>query len=186
MEVTAEQARAVYARADRLYGVDAVEAALDRMAAAIRRELEDADPLVISVMTGGLIPTGKLLERLEFPLQLDYLHATRYRGETRGAGLHWIARPMTPLADRVVLIVDDILDEGHTLHAIQQHCRFEGARRVYSAVLIDKQHDRKADGVQADFVGLQVEDRYVFGYGMDYKGYLRNVPGIFAVHDSDL
>lgn len=181
MPITVEHARTVYAQADILYRAEEVGAALDRMAAGITEALKNANPLVLCVMTGGLIPAGKLLTRLDFPLQIDYLHATRYRGETRGGELHWIARPQASLRDRVVLVVDDILDEGLTLAAILEQCRAEGAKAVYSAVLVDKLHDRKAKGIKADFVGLEVVDRYIFGYGMDYKGYLRNAPGIFAV-----
>lgn len=181
MPITAEEARTVYAQADVLYRAEEVEAALDRMATEITQAIRESDPVVLCVMTGGLIPMGKLLTRLDFPVQIDYLHATRYCGETRGGELHWIARPQTPLRGRVVLVVDDILDEGLTLAAILRQCRAEGAKEVYSAVLVEKLHDRKAKGIKADFIGLQVQDRYVFGYGMDYKGYLRNAPGIFAV-----
>lgn len=81
-----------------------------------------------------------------------------------------------------MLIIDDILDEGHTLAAIVEYCRDAGAENVYTAVLLDKQHDRKAyPGMRADFTGLDVEDRYIFGYGLDYKGYWRNAAGIFAL-----
>jgi hypoxanthine phosphoribosyltransferase len=79
-------------------------------------------------------------------------------------------------------VIDDILDEGLTLAAIVARCREEGARRVWTAVLVEKQRARAVD-FTADFVGLTVPDRYVFGYGMDYKGYLRNARGIYAVAD---
>jgi len=139
------------------------------------------DTLTLAVMLGGLIPAARLLDRLDFPLDVDYIHATRYRGEIRGTELQWRARPSAELRDRVVLIVDDILDEGLTLAGIVDYCRSAGAAEIYTAVLVDKQHDRKPAIQRADFTGLRVEDRYVFGYGMDYKGYLRNAPGIFAV-----
>ena len=181
MSVDAEQARAVQAEADLLYSVDEVEAALDRMAEAIAARLADSDPLVLCVLTGAIIPAGKLVARLDFPLQLDYIHATRYRSGTRGGELDWIARPRQSLKGRTVLVVDDILDEGLTLAAILDHCRAEGAAAVYSAALVEKRHDRKPEGLKADFIGLEVEDRYVFGYGMDYHEYLRNAPGIYAV-----
>ncbi len=177
-----EHAVQVYEQADVLYTEAQVEGALDRMAEAITGALADQDPLLLCVMLGGLVPTGKLLSRLAFPLQLDYVHATRYEGTTQGGELRWVAEPQCDLNGRTVLLVDDILDEGHTLAAIHQACRTLGAARVQSAVLVEKRHARKAD-YQADFVGLEVEDRYVFGYGMDYKGYLRNAPGIYAVAD---
>ena len=137
-----------------------------------------------TVMTGGLILAGRLLPKLIFPLQVDYLHATRYRGDTSGGELHWIAHPSFPLKDRTVLVMDDILDEGLTLQSILQACRNEGAKDVFSAVLVKKLHDRCIDNVIADFVGLEVEDRYVFGCGMDYHNYHRNLPGIYAVKGS--
>ncbi len=178
--IAAAEADRVYRASERLFDRDQVERALDGMGRAISRTLAATDPVVLCVMNGGLVPLGRLLTRLEFPLQLDYLHATRYRGDTVGGRLQWVRKNSTPLDGRVVLIVDDILDEGLTLAAIAAHCRKAGAKQVLSAVLVEKRHDR-GNGFRADFVGLQVPDRYVFGYGMDYHGYLRNAPGIFAV-----
>jgi len=172
--------RRVRAEADCLYTAAQVEAALDRLAAQLTARYEDRNPLVLCVMNGGLITTAGLLQRMDFPLQVDYLHATRYRGGTRGGELHWLREPGHALAGRALIIVDDILDEGHTLAAIVDHCRAQGAASVESVALVEKEHRRK-QGIEADYVGLVVEDRYVFGYGMDYKDYLRNAPGIFAV-----
>lgn len=180
MAITPQEAQQVYDEAECLFDRAQVEAAITRLAAAITQRLAGDNPLVLCVLNGALIPTGQLLTHLEFPLELDYVHATRYRGATAGGELNWLARPRTPLRGRSVLVVDDILDEGATLAAILDDCRRQGARQVLSAVLVEKMHDRK-NGLQADFVGLQVADRYVFGFGMDYKEYLRNAPGIFAV-----
>ncbi len=178
----AEQAQKILQEADLLHPPGEVEAAFDRLAQAITQRLEHRTPLVLGVMIGGLVPTAKLLQRLRFPLHVDYIHATRYGGRTRGGKLHWMARPSTPLKGRTVLLVDDILDEGLTLAALAAYCREEGAGEVLSAVLVDKRIPQKHH--RADFVGLSVENRYVFGYGMDYRGFLRNAPGIFAVKDA--
>jgi len=180
MSITAQQALGVFKQAQQLYSQAQVEAALTRMAAVITAQLSESNPLVLCVMTGAVIPAGQLLTQLNFPLQLDYIHATRYRGQTQGGELHWLVKPVSTLQGRVVLIIDDILDEGFTLAAIIDDCRAAGAHSVYTAVLVDKIRDRK-HGMRADFVGLEVEDRYIFGYGMDYKGYLRNAAGIYAV-----
>ena len=182
--ITPEQALAVYAEAERLYTAEQVEAALDQLAAAISAKLSATNPLVLCVMTGGMVPMGMLLPRLDFPLHIDYIHATRYRGDTSGGHVQWLARPTTSLKDRTVLLVDDILDEGITLKAIRDECRNAGAHEVHTAVLVNKLHSRK-NGMEATFIGLDVEDRYVFGYGMDYKDYLRNANGIFAVKQND-
>lgn len=179
MALTAEQARQVLARADRLYSAAEVEAAADRMAEAITADLADRDPVLMCVMNGGLVPTAMLMARLHFPLKVDYLHATRYRERTTGTELQWKKHHEADLAGRTVLVIDDILDEGHTLAAILEYCRAQGAADVRSAVLTHKRHDRGVD-LQADYVALELPDRYVFGYGMDYKGYWRNAPGIYA------
>ncbi len=184
MAINTDTVREVLENADQLFSQAEVEQALDRLALDIGRSLGDQDPLLLCVMTGGLVPAGELFTRLDFPVQLDYLHATRYQGTVGGSELKWITEPSQSLKGRTVLVVDDILDEGLTLAAILDYCSEQGARAVYSAVLIEKIHERKTDGLQADFVGLRVEDRYVFGYGMDYHGYLRNVKGIYAVADS--
>jgi hypoxanthine phosphoribosyltransferase len=167
--------------AEQLYSQEEVERALDRLAARIATDIGDTDPLLISVMTGGLVTSSELFTRLQCPVQLDYLHATRYDGTRGGEKLKWITRPSQSLVGRTVLVVDDILDEGLTLEAIIEYCHEQRAGAVYSAVLVEKLHDRKPDDLHADYVGLQVEDRYVFGYGMDYHGYWRNLKGIYAV-----
>lgn len=156
-----------------------VEAALDKMAADINARLAEQNPLVLCVINGGVIVTGQLLPKLEFPLTLDSICASRYRNSTSGSEIHWLFKPTTPLTGRNLLIVDDILDEGHTLKAIVEWCHEQGADQVYTAVLLDKDLGRDKP-IQADFVGLQVANHYLFGYGMDYKGYLRNAAGIYA------
>jgi hypoxanthine phosphoribosyltransferase len=181
MSIEPDKVQGVLDTADQLCTQQEVEAALDRMAAGIEQAIGDRNPLLLCVMTGGLIVSSELFTRLRFPVQLDYLHATRYQGTRGGKALKWITRPSQDLKGRTLLVVDDILDEGLTLAAILEYCREQGARAVYSAVLVEKIHQRKLDDLKADFVGLQVEDRYLFGYGMDYHGYLRNVTGIYAV-----
>ena len=181
MPLTRAEIIAIQDHAECLHDTATVHQALDQMAATITETLGETLPVVLCVLNGGIIPTGQLLTRLEFPLETGYLHATRYRGKTRGADMHWLCEPSIELQDRTVLIVDDILDEGLTLADIVDFCDSSGATQVYSAVLVQKQHQRCAAGVSADFVGLQVEDRYVFGFGMDYKGYLRNMNGIYAL-----
>ncbi len=177
----------IYNRSTRIFTTKEVEAALDRMAINIHQELHDKNPILLCVMIGGLVPMGNLLPRLDFPLEVDYIHATRYRGKTSGGELHWKVKPSVNMKDRTVLVVDDILDGGITLAAIISEVKNLGASEVYSAVLVDKHHKRVANGLEnADFVGLQVDDHYIFGYGMDYNEYLRNAPGIFMVADEDL
>lgn len=182
----AEQAWQVFQEADVLYTPEEVETALDAMAHDIASVLSDKNPILLCVMNGGLIVTAQLALRLRFPLQMDYLQATRYRGKTEGGDeVHWLARPQSELKDRHVLIIDDILDEGHTLLDIQQACLRAGPASVQTAVLLKKDHDRCVPEARADYIGLHVADRYVFGNGMDYKEHLRNLPGIYAVKEQE-
>jgi len=183
--VSLEHIKEVKRTADCLHNANAIAKAFDKMALQITEILSDKNPLVISLMNGGLIASGQLLLRLDFVLQVDFIHASRYREQTAGGTrLNWLVKPHQLLKDRYVLLVDDILDEGMTLYEVAQFCKREGAKRVFTAVLADKKHDRrKPPGFVADFTGLEIEDRYVFGCGMDYRGYLRNANGIYAVKE---
>lgn len=180
--MTVSEAKTVFSEADLLVGEAEVAAAIGRMAKEITGQLKDANPVLLCIMNGGLIFTGQLLTQLVFPLEVDYVHATRYGNETTGAHLHWTVRPQLELKGRTVLLLDDILDEGVTLAAIAEYCRQQGAAEILMAVLVEKLHLRKVTpGMRADFCGIEVGDRFLFGYGLDYKGYWRNAPGIYAV-----
>lgn len=172
--------------AECLYSHAEVNEALDRMAKEITQKLHDTTPLILCVMTGALIPTGHLVTRLHFPLEIDYIHVTRYRGTTRGGDLHWLVEPRQSLKDRTIIVVDDIMDGGLTLAAIIDYCKQAGAKAIYTAVMVSKIRAREP-GVdfEPDFVGVTTEDRYLFGFGLDYEEYLRNVPGIYAVTNHD-
>ncbi len=174
----------VQARAECLYDLTAINQALDRMAKEITSELAKKNPIVLCVMTGALIVVGHLLMRLHFPLEIDYIHVTRYRGTNRGGDLHWLVEPHRNLKDRIILIVDDIMDGGLTLAAIIDYCQQAKASAVYSAVMVNKNR-RREPGVQFEpnFVGVTTPDKYLFGFGLDYEEYLRNVPGIYAVNE---
>ncbi|HET6545665.1 MAG TPA: hypoxanthine-guanine phosphoribosyltransferase [Rhodanobacteraceae bacterium] len=172
---------AALARADCIHERAALQGAIGRIGREIDAVLGGESALFLSVMQGGLIFAGQLATAIATPLEFDYVHATRYRGETLAGELLWIKRPVRSLAERTVLLVDDILDEGHTLKAIRDYCLDGGARRVLVAVLCDKRHDRRVGGLAADFVGVEVPDRYVFGYGMDYYEQGRNLPAIYAI-----
>lgn len=183
-------------QSDLIYDRAAIDAAIAGMADAIAADYigqvpanrmgDSFVPVFLTVMHGALPFAGQLALELGargLDLEFDYLHATRYRGETTGGELVWKHRPATALYGRRVLLVDDILDEGHTLLAVKQWCLEQGATDVRIAALTTKQHDRCVEGINADYVGMQVPDRYVFGFGMDYHEQGRNLPGIYALKD---
>lgn len=178
--LTREEAQRVLDSAEEIIPATEVNYAVRRVAAEIRAALKDKHPLLLSVMGGAVVFTGQLLPLLHFPIDFDTIHVTRYGNETRGSELTWKLMPRQDISGRCVLIVDDILDEGHTLAAIRDMVLQLGAKEVYSAVFADKEIGR-AKPIRADFIGLTVPDRFVFGFGMDVHGAWRNLPAIYAV-----
>ncbi len=180
------QMQEVYKRSTCIYNRQQVETAFDEMARVMHDKLAGTNPLLLSVMVGGMIPLGHLLPRLDFLLEVSYIHATRYDSGISGGEITWKAESSIDVSNRTVVIVDDILDGGITMQAIVDHLKDLKAKVVYTAVLVDKQQARVPGGLpQADFKGLDVENRYLFGYGMDYKEYFRNAPGIYKVAPED-
>jgi hypoxanthine phosphoribosyltransferase len=177
------QARALLEAAELIRSEAEVQAAVRRVAQAINMALSDQHPLVLSVMGGAVVFTGQLLPLLDFPLDFDYLHVSRYGNDKQGGELHWKVAPRENVAGRVVLVLDDILDEGETLNAIRQRVMELGATRFYSAVFADKMNG-KDKPIRADFVGMELPDRFVFGFGMDIHGAWRNLPAIYAVKEN--
>ena len=174
---------AILHAAECLFTFEDITRALDRMASAITAMLHQERPLILCVMTGALMVTSHLLARLPFLLEVDYIHATRYGLALTGGDLTWLARPHSMLTERTVLIVDDIMDGGLTLAAIVEDCYKMGARAAYTAVLINKLRQREQQvTISPDFIGLETADpRYFFGFGLDYEGYGRNLPAIYAI-----
>jgi len=180
VSLSPEKARQLLDTAELVVAAPAVSEAVARLAHEISAQLADAFPLVLCVMRGGVVFAGQLLLQLRFPLEVDYLGVTRYGSATQGGEIAWKVTPGTGVAGRVVLVLDDILDEGKTLAAIRDKVLAAGASRVYSVVLAEKDNG-KPKPVSADFVGFHVPDRYVFGFGMDVYGVWRNLPGIYAL-----
>lgn len=177
------EAQQALANSEIIFSEQQVQTAVSRIGKEITAALAESHPLVLSVMGGAVIFTGQLLPLLNFPLDFDYVHVSRYGNKLQGGELKWKVAPHENVRGRIVLVVDDILDEGETLHAVKQRVMELGATRFYSAIFADKLNG-KVKPIKADFVGLQVPDRFVFGYGMDIHGAWRNLPAIHATKDS--
>jgi len=177
-----DKARRTLEAAELVASAAEVSAAVARLAHEVSGTLAGSFPLVLCVMRGAVVFAGQLLPQLRFPLEFDYLDLTRYGEATRGGEIAWRVTPAAPVAGRTVLVLDDILDEGDTLVAIREKLLAAGARRVCFAVLTEKDTGR-AKQLRADFVGLRLPDRYVFGCGMDVGGAWRNLPDIYAVKE---
>jgi len=172
-------------RAERLHDHATLEAVIARMGKDIAGALEGERAVFLTVMNGGMFFAAPLALAIGCDLEFDYVHATRYGDATVGREIQWRRRPQVRLAGRTVILADDILDEGYTLAALRDYCVAEGAKRVLIAVLCEKRHDRRVPGLRAGFVGVEVPDRYVFGYGLDYFGQGRNLPAIYALPEGE-
>ncbi len=171
------------AKAELLHDRATLLRAIERIGREITRDFEGKGitPLFTTVMNGGLIFAGHLALAIPIDMEFDYVHATRYRGDTRGGKVAWLKAPHVPMLNRHVLLIDDILDEGHTLAGVRDHCLAQGAASVRTAVLANKLHDRRVPNMAAEYIGVEVPDRYVFGFGMDYYEQGRNLDGIYAI-----
>lgn len=166
--------------AEQLFSMADIEHVLDHLAEVLTRQFSEANPVLLCVMNGSVMTAGHLIPKLAFPLEMDYIHVTRYGDKLIGGELNWLHQPTIDLTNRTVILLEDIFDEGVTLQSLRLYCEQAGAKSVSCVALIDKLHNNKA-GTPPEFIGLTVPDRYVFGFGMDYKGYWRNAPGIYAV-----
>ena len=177
-----QQTNDILNQAELIVSAEKVQAAVMSVAREINTALADMHPLLLSVMGGAVVFTGQLLPLLTFPLDFDYVHVSRYGTKQQGGILHWKVEPRENVTGRVVLVVDDILDEGETLAAVKQRVLDLGAAKFYSAVFADKRIG-KVKPVRADFVGLELPNRFVFGFGMDIHGAWRNLPAVYATRE---
>ncbi|TAK82706.1 MAG: hypoxanthine-guanine phosphoribosyltransferase [Betaproteobacteria bacterium] len=177
-----KQAWAFLEESELVASAEEVQAAVRRLASEIEQRLANAYPMVLAVMGGAVVFAGQLLPQLRFPLDFDYIHASRYGAATRGAGVDWKVSPPGLVRGRAVLVVDDILDHGETMSVIRERLLELGAAEFYCAVLVEKTLGIKKP-IAADFVGLRIPDRFVFGCGMDAKGFWRNLPEIRAMKE---
>lgn len=165
---------------------DQISDAINVMALELAEKIEHEPAIMICVMNGGLVLTGDLMRRLKSDIRLDYLQVSRYGNHTIGSSLQWLKEPHLSLEDQVVVLVDDIFDEGITLKEVVSYCYEKGAKKVITAVLLYKEKEQRSVDMQPDVYGLEIGDRFVFGYGMDYEGNLRNLPAIYVMKDVNL
>jgi hypoxanthine phosphoribosyltransferase len=170
----------ILAHAELVCSAERVEQSIVDVAARITEAYRDRFPVVLCVMNGAVFFCGKLLPMLRFPLTFDYVHASRYGAQTSGGRIHWRMLPQPVVRDRDVIIVDDILDAGETLRDIKAKVSAAGARSCAVAVLADKRLDRPKP-ITAEYVGVEIPNRFVFGCGLDVSTYWRNLPAIYAV-----
>lgn len=182
--LTNQELENVLRHSECLISASEINAAYDRLAAQLNLHYAGLNPIVMVVMNGGLIPAGQLLTRLSFFHRMDYLHATRYRENIGNQELVWKMRPSHAIKGEHILLIDDIFDEGITLKAVYDELKRQEPETLSTCTLINKRHNRKVENFNIDFIGTDVADRYIYGCGMDYHGYLRHLPGIYALKEN--
>ena len=184
-----ERARSLLKNAEQIFDEAAVGRAVasvaDKLNARFNAPGDETFPLVLGVMGGAVVFVGQVLPQLQFPLEFDYIHVTRYGDDDQGGKVVWKVIPRANVEGRTIIVLDDILDEGETLAHVKQRLLDMGAAEVILAVFADKAIGTKKP-VQADIVGLVIPNRFVVGFGMDAYGYWRNLPGLWAIKPEDL
>ncbi len=180
--LTSEELQKIKDSSDLVFSHSQIKSAVETMGFELEAKIRNKNAILICVMNGGITITADLLRQLDCEVRFDYLQVARYRDKTVGGSLHWLKEPQIPLDGQTVVLIDDIYDEGYTMEELVSYCEKHGASEVITAVLLLKRKSNQVD-IKPDIYGLEVNDRYVFGYGMDYKGYLRNVPAIYAISE---
>jgi hypoxanthine phosphoribosyltransferase len=161
-----------------LFDETTIHRRLDELAARIAADYHDRELTVVAILNGSVILMADLLRRIPLPLKLDCLSVASYHGGTKSMGKLVLRQVSLPdIAGRHVLVVDDILDSGVTLATIREALETEGPLSVRICVLLQKKRTR-VRAVEPDYVGFEIADEFVVGYGLDYLERYRNLPCI--------
>ena len=158
-----------------------VEKLMRAMAKEIEIKLGDLNLVILTIMSGGLVPTGIFMKYFQSACELDYIHLTRYENQTTGGKIKWHRQPQKIVQDRNILLIDDILDQGITLETAMHECYNQGAKSVHTAVMVKKNIPCRSGIQNSDFYAFELPEEYLFGSGLDYKGYFRNLDGIYSL-----
>lgn len=161
-----------------LLDAPSIQSRIAAMAREVAADFEGKVITVIAIMDGGLFFVADLLRAIDLPMRLVTMSASSYHGTTKSGGTVHLPWPAAlDLKDQHVLLLDDILDTGLTLGAVQDRLKLEGAATIKTGVLLKKRREHARE-VAVDYVGFEIEDEFVVGYGMDYQGRFRNLPCI--------
>jgi hypoxanthine phosphoribosyltransferase len=164
-----------------LYSNREIHLAIKKIAEEINRDIQSDVLYVLTVMNGGLYFSAHLIPLLKHTIYHDYIHATRYGNKAHGGLLHWIKEPEDTIEGKNILIIDDILDEGITLSEIISKCKKMGANNIFYTALFNKLTD-KEKSILPGYHVLNVPNKFVFGFGLDYKGFGRALPDLHIIN----
>lgn len=184
MQVTYQKAQEFLRKSEVLYKAQDLYKRIEEMAKVIENEISDEIPLFLTIVNGGMFFAIELMKHIKKPLIADYIHASRYGDATFGSShISWYHQPKAEdVKDKVVYILDDLLDEGHTLAEVKRLLIHLGAKECKLVVLIDKDIN-KAKPVSPTYYGYRSPNKYLFGFGMDMYGLFRQLPDIYAYNE---
>ena len=147
----------------------------------ITQDFGREEPVLVAVLKGSFVFLGDLIRRIALPLSVDFLEVSSYGKNTVSSRAPKLIKDITvPIAGKTVLVVDDILDSGHTLRYVMKHLAKKSPKEIKTCVLLDRK-DRREIPLKPDYVGFEIGNHFVVGYGLDYKDGLRHLPFIAAI-----
>lgn len=159
-----------------LYSQEEVNQRIDELAATLTAKYQGEFPVIVPVMTGAMMFATELMKRLPFKLNIDYVDVSSYEDNSQSSGRVRLLRDLShDVNGRPVLIIEDIVDTGHTLQFLNKLFASRGAKSIETCSLLDKPARREVE-VNADYVGFEVPNEFIVGYGLDYDGLYRNLP----------
>jgi len=175
--------QAILSRSQLIYSHEEIVSAIDLLAGKLNRQFKNKKALILPVLTGAIPFIGMLLPRLSFTIEVNYFHVSRYQNNV-GTNQIRITHQPSPesVLNQEVLVVDDILDVGITLKLINEQLMTMKPKSITNVVLFEKQLDIKKE-IFAHYVGLDVPDAYVFGFGLDFNGAGRNIPDLYSFNE---
>ncbi len=150
---------------------------VEEMAAAIRNDFRDKDLVIVSLLNGTIMFLADLIRQIDLPMHLDFMGVSSYGSGTEARELAYTKELRLDVKGRDVLLVDDILDTGQTLHEVTRKLLKLNPRSIKTCVLLNKAA-RRVETIEADYVGFEVPDEFVVGYGLDFAERYRNLPFI--------
>lgn len=160
-----------------------VEKRIDEMGATLTAKYQDQFPVIVTVMTGAMVFSVDMIRRMKFKLSLDYVDVSSYDDGTTSGKVRLIKDLTYNIKNRPVIIMEDIVDTGHTLQFLAKLLKLRGAKSIEVCALLDKPARREVD-FQADYVGFEVPNEFIVGYGLDYNGLYRNLPYVGVLKPS--
>jgi hypoxanthine phosphoribosyltransferase len=166
-----------------LYSRESIAAEVERLGAEISRDFADQEVMLIGVLKGSFIFIADLIRAIKIPTVVDFVRLASYGSETSTSGIIEFRKGLEmPIRGRHVIIIEDIVDSGYTLETLYHKLLLQEPQSLKICTLIDKRRRREVE-IEADYVGITMDDGFIIGYGLDHDERYRNLPDIYLVNN---